>query len=411
MKDNINNNNNNNNARGTLPRKDSNAKEGAVLVKKSSTTGKLTIYASGEKGVKGDLSSLQGLPEITYSEVKGYLNDSHKIGTGNYGTVYKGRVRGTNVAIKAMKSGKLDQSAMEQLRSEIEIWEKIRHRNIVSFYGMVLDPHNENLRILVSELMEKDVKTYLYENKNGKFKIPMLQRLWMIQNMCEGMLALSSGTVTNIIHFDLKPENLLMDKRGVVKISDFGLSRALTKRHSLPVKRGTPLWMSPELIRNDKVNTSTDVWSFGLCAYCILVGEVQPWKPEVLNMMRKEEEHRRIIGEKGLKPEFPEKNCDGELIPENAKQLVDNCLEFDPKKRPTFSQILDKCQDCIATEAIPDPRAAEFWKRHRIDYTKDGLFFSYSKIADILSSKFKIPRDKVFLMQKLFNSVIIDFFG
>ena len=139
-----------------------------------------------------------------------------------------------------------------------------------------------------------------------------------------------------ILHRDLKPENILIDEEYFPKVCDFGLSRCFPESLSKSLnvsatgKIGTPLYMAPELMRNgEKYGQGVDVYAFAILAYEIVTGKTPFYelgkKIDLLTLAKKVK--------KGIRPSLSDD------IPENMKDLLQQCWSQDPKERPSFDEV------------------------------------------------------------------------
>ena len=185
-----------------------------------------------------------------------------KVGEGTYGVVYKCKVRDTNdfVALKKIRLENEDEGIPSTSIREISILKQIRHPNIVYLIDLI---HGEKKLYLVFEYMEHDLKKFLDKN-NGPL-IPELVKSYLFQIL----IAINFCHSKRILHRDLKPQNLLIDKDGIIKIADFGLARSF----GIPIKTLTheilTLWYrAPEILLGQKeYSTPVDMWSIGLIFY------------------------------------------------------------------------------------------------------------------------------------------------
>ncbi|KAL3620530.1 hypothetical protein CASFOL_035442 [Castilleja foliolosa] len=260
------------------------------------------------------------------------LEELRELGSGTYGTVYFGKWRGTDVAIKRIKKACFSGRSSEQERLTKDFWREARilsalhHPNVVAFYGVVPDGAGGTLATVGEFMANGSLRTAL--NKKDKL-LDYRKKLIIAMDAAFGLEYLHSK---NIVHFDLKCDNLLVNlrdpQRPICKVGDFGLSRI--KRNTLVSGgvRGTLPWMAPELLHGcqNRVSEKVDVFSFGIVLWEILTGE-EPYA----NM-----HYGAIIGgilKNTLRPLIPEQ-CDPEW-----RKLMEQCWSVDPEARPSFTAI------------------------------------------------------------------------
>ena len=185
-----------------------------------------------------------------------------KVGEGTYGVVYKCRIKETNdfVALKKIRLENEDEGIPSTSIREISILKQLRHPNIVYLIDLI---HGEKKLYLVFEYMDHDLKRFLDIN-NGPLS-PELVKSYLFQIL----IAINFCHSKRILHRDLKPQNLLIDKDGIIKVADFGLARSF----GVPIKTLTheilTLWYrAPEILLGQKeYSTPVDMWSIGLIFY------------------------------------------------------------------------------------------------------------------------------------------------
>lgn len=269
------------------------------------------------------------------------LEELRELGSGTFGTVYHGKWRGTDVAIKRIKKSCFTGRSSEQERLAQEFWReaeilsRLHHPNVVAFYGVVKDGPGGTLATLTEFMVNGSLRHVLQR----KDKCPDLRkRLIIAMDAAFGMEYLHSK---NIVHFDLKCDNLLVNLRDharpICKVGDFGLSKI--KRNTLVSGgvRGTLPWMAPELLNgsSSKVSEKVDVFSFGIVLWEILTGE-EPYA----NM-----HYGAIIGgivNNTLRPPVPA-NCGPEW-----RRLMEQCWSPDPAQRPAFTEIAARLRSMSA---------------------------------------------------------------
>lgn len=192
-------------------------------------------------------------------EMEDYIK-VEKIGEGTYGVVYKGKNRKTGqlVALKKIRLESEDEGVPSTAIREISLLKELNHPNIVRLQDVLMQ---ENRLHLVFEYLSMDLKKYLDSIPSGQFMDKMLVKSYLHQIL----QAIVYCHQRRILHRDLKPQNLLIDQKGSIKIADFGLARAF----GIPVRVYThevvTLWYrAPEvLLGSPRYSTPVDVWSVG----------------------------------------------------------------------------------------------------------------------------------------------------
>ncbi|KAG9398488.1 hypothetical protein AC1031_014543 [Aphanomyces cochlioides] len=251
-------------------------------------------------------------------------NDIEKaLGRGGFATVFKGTYYGQLVAVKRFHQHlETDSADLEKLISkEIKAWKDISDEPfILSLVGVCTKIPRP---ILVSELCQTNIRRYVRDRPETL--IPM-----MYQFAC-GLACIHNA---NIIHRDLKGDNVLVTYRNTVAIADFGLSRSATSLKNTNIKpTGTLNWMSPEQYFIPRtVTMKSDVWSFGMTLWEILCNET-PFR------ICSEDEFRNSIFQ--TEDDRPEKPDDLEPQFEPLWTLITTCWQLNPVARPSAEEILD----------------------------------------------------------------------
>jgi cyclin-dependent kinase len=272
-----------------------------------------------------------------------------KVGEGTYGLVYKARdvKTGDFVALKRIRLTSEEEGTPSTAVREISILKQLRHPNIVSLLEVI---HTETSLTLVFEYMDQDVKNYL-DACGSRAMDTYTTKSFLYQLL----LALSYCHANRVLHRDLKPQNLLMNMEGELKLADFGLARGC----GIPVKNFThevvTLWYRPPdvLMGNTKYTTSVDIWGVGCIFAEMLTG--QPLfrgnsKDQLLKIFR-------VTGTPTLedwpdmkklplyKPDVPvyKKKSLLQMIPRlgaRGDDLLEKLLRYDPANRITARQAL-----------------------------------------------------------------------
>ncbi|KFM56853.1 Cyclin-dependent kinase 17, partial [Stegodyphus mimosarum] len=189
----------------------------------------------------------------------------HKLGEGTYATVYAGKSRltGNLVALKQIRLEHEEGAPCTAIR-EVSLLKDLRHNNIVTLHDIV---HTEKTLTLVFEYMEGDLKTYM--EKVGRICMNNV-KLFLFQLL----RGLAYCHRRKILHRDLKPQNLLINDKGELKLADFGLARAKsvpTKTYSNEV---VTLWYRPPdvLLGSTDYSTSIDLWGVGCIFFEMVKG-------------------------------------------------------------------------------------------------------------------------------------------
>ena len=258
-----------------------------------------------------------------HNSPKEYYQLIDLIGIGSTCKVYKGISKKTN-KIYAIKVCNELEKYYDSIINELNILRLVKNKsnNIEKFYGVYFSKDENTIWIILEYFEYGNIMSYL-----TKINYPINEELisTIIQNVLFGLLYLHS---INIIHRDIKCQNLLLSDEGRVKISDFGIS---INKNVLNCNNrvGTPYWMSPEVINRQRYNEKTDIWSLGIICYELVEGEppYSEFKPNVVM--------KKIIENpiKGLKN--PEKYSN------EFNDFVSLCLNVDYNKRPNIPQLLE----------------------------------------------------------------------
>ncbi|KAL3683437.1 hypothetical protein R1sor_001459 [Riccia sorocarpa] len=201
------------------------------------------------------------------------------VGEGSFGKVYKGRRKytGQTVAMKfILKHGKSDKD-IENLRQEIEILRQLKHENIIEMLDAFESPQEF---CVVTEFAQGELFEILEDDKC----LPEGQVQAIAKQLVRALHYLHSH---RIIHRDMKPQNILIGAGGIVKLCDFGFARAMScNTMVLRSIKGTPLYMAPELVREQPYNHTADLWSLGVILYELYVGQPPFYTNSVYTLIR-----------------------------------------------------------------------------------------------------------------------------
>lgn len=196
-----------------------------------------------------------------------------KIGEGTYGTVFKAKNRETHevVALKRVRLDDDDEGVPSSALREICLLKELKHKNIVRLHDVL---HSEKKLTLVFEYCDQDLKKY-FDSCNGEIDQDIVKSF--MYQLLRGLAFCHSN---NVLHRDLKPQNLLINKNGELKLADFGLARAF----GIPVRffssEVVTLWYRPPdvLFGAKMYSTSIDMWSAG-CIFAEMTNAGRPLFP------------------------------------------------------------------------------------------------------------------------------------
>lgn len=275
-----------------------------------------------------------------------------KLGEGTYATVYKGRSRLNNeiVALKEIHLDAQEGTPSTAIR-EISLMKELRHTNIVRLYDVI---HTESKLMLVFEFMEQDLKKYMEIHGHRCALDPVTVRSFMFQ--------LLKGTAfcheNRVLHRDLKPQNLLINKRGELKLADFGLARAFGIPVNTFSNEVVTLWYrAPDVLLGSRTySTSIDIWSAG-CIMAEMISGLPLFRGrdnndqlnQILRILGTPDDNtmKRLINDSPeiqaqpfpRVPRVPFQNMFPKAHP-LAIDLLDKLLKFDPTQRISADEAL-----------------------------------------------------------------------
>ncbi|KAG7323847.1 hypothetical protein KOW79_013549 [Hemibagrus wyckioides] len=280
-----------------------------------------------------------------------------RIGSGSFGTVFKGKWHG-DVAVKILKVTDPTPEQFQAFRNEVAVLRKTRHVNILLFMGYMTQ---DNLAIVTQWCEGSSLYKHLHVLET---KIPMVQLIDIARQTAQGMDYLHAK---NIIHRDMKSNNIFLHEGLTVKIGDFGLATVKTRwsgSHQVEHPSGSVLWMAPEVIRmkdNNPYSFQSDVYSYGIVLYELMTGEL-PYSD-----ISSRDQIIFMVGRGYLSPDLSKlyKSC-----PKAMKRLVADCIKKSKEERPLFPQILSSIE--LLQHALPKiNRSASEPSLHRATHTED----------------------------------------
>ncbi|KAF7031625.1 hypothetical protein CFC21_042929 [Triticum aestivum] len=201
------------------------------------------------------------------------FSEQNKIGKGNFGTVYKAKLRdGSIIAVKRAKKNMFDRHLSAEFRSEIQILSKVEHLNLVKFLGHL--EHQDERLILVEYISNGTLREHL-DGSRGE-PLEFSQRLNIAIDIAHAVAYLHGYTDNPIIHRDIKSSNILLTDQLRAKVSDFGFARLAPydteATHISTMVKGTVGYVDPDYLNTNHLTERSDVYSFGVLLVELITG-------------------------------------------------------------------------------------------------------------------------------------------
>ena len=281
------------------------------------------------------LESIQITNSLLISQVDTNPNNNYKIttllGTGGFAKVYVGEEKysGIKRAIKIIsKKSKLNISLSDEvlIRNEIDVLRKLDHPNIVKIFEFYST--KDSFYIITELCKEGELYKEIKQNApfNEKYSSYIMYQIFSAINYLHKL---------KIIHRDLKPENILIVKKDknkfpYIKICDFGTSQIFNNNSTQNQIIGSSYYIAPEIFKKKNYNEKCDIWSCGVILYILLSG-----RPPFIGKDENE------IAENVKKGNYDLTQSPFHMISNEAKDLIKNCLNIDPKKRISAENALN----------------------------------------------------------------------
>lgn len=272
------------------------------------------------------------MPEVGFALNE--LEVGRMLGSGGFGSVYQATYKGEVVALKQLHTNtKNKKAAMQSFRSETrpEVL-NFCHPNIVKTLYCSSATCIEDSPFLIMEFIENKTLQHLLDDPEE-----VIDDMRRINFALEITCALEYMHSQNVAHLDLKPVNVLVTKKNVCKLGDFGCCEVVEDRPVSPTRSyltGTFAYRAPELLRGQSASCKADIYSFAICLW-------QFWTRDI--PYRGKNQHVVIFGvvSKHLRPKLSDDN-----MPDNKyHELMTTCWSALPDKRPTSKELLDILKD------------------------------------------------------------------
>uniref|UniRef100_A0A6Q2XLP7 non-specific serine/threonine protein kinase n=1 Tax=Esox lucius TaxID=8010 RepID=A0A6Q2XLP7_ESOLU len=258
---------------------------------------------------------------------EGQITLGQRIGSGSFGTVFKGKWHG-DVAVKMLNVTAPTPQQLQAFKNEVGVLRKTRHVNILLFMGYTTKPQ---LAIVTQWCEGSSLYHHLHIIET---KFEMIKLIDIARQTAQGMDYLHAKS---IIHRDLKSNNIFLHEDLTVKIGDFGLATVKSRwsgSHQFEQLSGSILWMAPEVIRLQDKNPysfQSDVYAFGIVLYELMSGAL-PY-----SNINNRDQIIFMVGRGYLSPDLSKvrSNC-----PKAMRRLMADCMKKKREERPLFPQIL-----------------------------------------------------------------------
>ncbi|KAF9969545.1 hypothetical protein BGZ73_008083, partial [Actinomortierella ambigua] len=249
-----------------------------------------------------------------------------RLGSGSYGTVYKGKWDARPAALKTFRVSVYEDNT-SAIQHEVRVLESLKCRHVIQFFGTAT--HQGQL-VIVTDYAEggslkRAIDRGLLKDWSTKMRIA--------QEVASGLAYIH---LKHILHRDLKSANVLLTKYMEAKLCDFGLAlvKTTSAAHSTDTTRGTTRWMAPELLgKRPRYSTKSDVYALGMVMWEMAANCTMPFKNQPSN-----EEVARIV-ERGEREDLPD------ATPADFRRFVEQFWRHDPSERPEACEMVPEEKD------------------------------------------------------------------
>ncbi|PSR95433.1 G-type lectin S-receptor-like serine/threonine-protein kinase [Actinidia chinensis var. chinensis] len=321
------------------------------------------VFLSRKKRGTGEieedyLDQMPGMPmRFTYEELKvSTENFKTKLGQGGYGSVFEGTLsNGIKVAVKHLDGlGHVKKSFL----NEVKTIGSIHHLNLVRFVGYCAEKSH---RFLVYDYMCNGSLDRWIFNRNQEVPLTWQTRKKIIVDIAKGIAYLHEECQQQIVHLDIKPQNILLDENFKAKVADFGLSKLIDRDQGevITTMKGTPGYMAPEWL-SSMITEKVDVYSFGVVVLEIICGRknLDRSQPEedmhLLGLFNRKAEEGQLLN---IVDKCEDIHLHGAEVVETML-LAAWCLQNDFAKRPSMSVVVKALEGLVDIERNLDYK---FW--------------------------------------------------
>jgi serine/threonine protein kinase len=264
------------------------------------------------------------------------------LGTGAHSTILQVR-RNADLKAYALKvvliDGEEEMKFLDQARHEFRVAQMLDHPNLIKIYAL------ETVRDWLFRIRKVHLLIEYVEGKTldtfGRFPVPKLVQIF--ERIASALVHMHRRRVC---HSDMKPNNVLLSKRGQVKIIDYGLARI--KGEGKGRVQGTPEYMAPEQAKHGHVNEATDIYNLGATMYRLVAWRLPP------NPIKQTEAGLPLDAKIWRATLKPVEECNREAPPALC-ELIHRCLAFHPSERPERASEIQGALDHLAEELVRSP--------------------------------------------------------
>jgi serine/threonine protein kinase/Tfp pilus assembly protein PilF len=248
-----------------------------------------------------------------------------KLGKGGMGEVYrvKDKKLDEEMALKVLRPEiAVHEGTIERFKNELKFARKITHRNVCRMYD--LNEEGDTPFITMEYVDGENLKSLI----KRKEKLSAKETIALAKQVCEGLIEAHN---LDVIHRDLKPQNIMVDDKGVAKVMDFGIARSVEAAGvtQTGVMIGTPDYLSPEQAEGEETDHRSDIYSLGVILYEMITGDV-PFKGETALSVAMKHKSQFPLNPKILNPD----------ISEDLSRLILICMEKDKERRYQAAEAL-----------------------------------------------------------------------
>ena len=280
------------------------------------TPGVTSSRSSGESRVSSHLLHDEGR-FVPGALLGGRYRIIELLGRGGMGEVYRATdlTLGQSVALKFLpEEAAANQRLLERFHGEVRVARQVAHPNVCRVYDI---NQAEGTPFISMEYVDgEDLGSLLL--RIGR--LPSDKAVETARKLCAGLAAAHDR---GVIHRDLKPQNIMMNKRGEVVIMDFGLAAVVGEFSGTEARSGTPAYMAPEQLKGAEVTAKSDIYALGLVLYELFTGK-RPYEAKTVQELIHQQESTLLTSMTSVASD----------IDPAVEKAIRRCLEVDPAKRP-----------------------------------------------------------------------------